>query len=513
MAFTRRRRQQNKTKYRFRYPRYIVSYFERIFRGGGNFIGSSCEAEPALNYEMIQTPEFQFAFNKPPNDSLNLLLDEIREKKGAFNSVVPAKCSLNSDRVTYAFRRSIDLLPVKNRLTELGKAYDELTILVKLSDLNLAPKVYMAGIYNHRTYQIMEYIVPFYDAVKLIRDSKKTPKDKTTLLDALFNKAYELYSEIGEKTSYVFIDIKPENLGIRGDVLSGDFQVLIIDTDPKYTFDTDDTYCAFNSAVEYAYNNGAHRAPIQNIRRAFMVFLFAAITYIGMVHDNKMIKYLRANHNIVVDTLIGSINLHTDTELKKLIDIVHTYLYKNNKIYKDIINGYIIREKAEAERVGIIFSQDAVPFNKLVPGKTYLIYAEKYVEPIREGRDRPYISKFRGVYVDSAPIDKKSYLYANYNSAHFRKLEFIEPPPNSILPEDGVHLSLNDLEFRMNHDDDEFLEELQKTREAYFVEGYTKFEEDNELASSDSPTGKMTRKLTPKANKIALSPISKKTRT
>ena len=92
-----------------------------------------------------------------------------------------------------------------------------------------------------------------------------------------------------------------------------------------------------------------------------MVFLFAAITYIDMVKRDD-IKYFRANHNSVVDTLIGSINLYPEsdteiTELKKLITKVHTYLYENNENYRKIIDAYIMGKKREAERVGILTSE------------------------------------------------------------------------------------------------------------------------------------------------------------
>jgi len=377
MKNTRKIRAKNRTT---RKQKIIPRYTVQIIRGGGNFTGASCSPDPVLDSATIQTPEFKTAFMTPLSDTLNFIVDEREKKQGSYNSVVPAECRLNANRVIYAFRRSTDELPEllkplqrRKRDAILKRAYDELATLVKLSDLNLAPKVYMAGIYDNRIYQVMEYVIPFSRAMKMIISSDKPQKEKIRIMHKLFNSAYDLYSEIGEKTTDVFIDIKPGNMGVRGDPLTGDFQVVLFDTDNKYIL----TEPEFNSAVDYAYTQYyGDRAPIQFIRGLFMVFLFASISYIDMVRSGN-INYLRTNYGSVIDMVIGSINLYPEgdsvSEHKQIITHIHNFLYRKNGTYKSIIDKYIMDFKDSAIEVGIPVSD-----------RTIGISSKKYSSPTNE---------------------------------------------------------------------------------------------------------------------------------
>jgi hypothetical protein len=136
-----------------------------------------------------------------------------------------------------------------------------------------------------------------------------------------------------------------------------------------------------------------------------------------------------------------------------------------------------------------------VPFDKLVPGNMYLICAWKYHGESNYPTGKKYATYFRGIYIDSVYVDS-IFFYgrseSDNNSAHFRELEIFSEP-NSTLQTNGIHLSVNDAEFRDAHDEnigDALLEEIKRTREAYFLASYTIFGEDKKRKAEKEKTDK-----------------------
>ena len=349
---TRRKQSNKKNK---------THYFTKIV-GGGNFWGENCSEKPVLTLEMVGEPIFrnQF-FNEPYDNNYNLILDKFAGR-GNINTVYAARCNKNSDGPKhYAFRRSINPLPENNQKEKtklLNDSYNELQVLIRLSDLNLAPEVYMAGVYKNLqkeyTFQVMEFIVPLLNAIKIIKDSELSPTEKDTIMGELFQRIYLLYTQVSKNVFGCFFDIKLANLAIRGNILSGDYQALFID--PDLYFMVHDSI--LKSILETLISREVKKKFFANIKRLFILYLFSSIAYVNLYHMRQLEIYPSVKQSLLQNINPGQTIEVPISEEKLILEKMHTYLYNNNKPYAAIFNAYIlggnIISQEKLEELGIL---------------------------------------------------------------------------------------------------------------------------------------------------------------
>jgi hypothetical protein len=364
----RHRRQTRKT--------HLQKYFFRIIRGGGNFWNEKCEPEPKLTPEMMETEEFKAQFNTVLDHDYNLIFGEYAE--GANNKVHDVVChkteTVDYNAPTYAFRESIGTLSHDNpekRKFQIQNAYDEVYVSAELAQKGLGPKIHMAGIYkipvfnrtidsdplkNNHIFQIMEHITPFKSAISDINDSEKPPAEKSELVRHLFAGARTVYKEAARNLPYLFLDLKPGNLGVRGDVLSFESQVLMIDADPYFNM----LESNFNKLLdrvnkdEYATNLYGSEKYRKETMAQFMAFMFASNTYMIWKRSNYFKSPVLAPYPFIEQMLIEMLGTPAERELMHRLQ---TIMYDKVERYRDVFNKYILsapNDKSVATRLGII---------------------------------------------------------------------------------------------------------------------------------------------------------------
>jgi len=343
-------------------------YLMLPFRGGGNFWHKHCEPEPKLTPEMMRTEEFVEEFRTVRDDNYVFMLGD--SLQGANNRVHSGICNTGQytdhHSTIYAFRESIYPLSSdpENRNKQMLESFNEVRLSVELAQKGLSPNIYMAGIYkknqpnnlnplkHNHTFQVMEFITPFKHVIAKINTSRKSREDKSELIRQLFNRTRDLYKEVARQSEYLFLDLKPGNLGLRGDVLFADSQVLILDADLFFNMAESD----FNKLLDKVNTDGlaTNLYGAENYRKEakaqFMVFIFASNTYMiwnrAGYFSNELSQYPFAAQMLI--DMLGT------PEERILMSRLQTIVYKRVGRYRDMFATYILKTREDGAIAGSI---------------------------------------------------------------------------------------------------------------------------------------------------------------